>query len=203
MTQRGRGLLEINPSRSPFFQTTSSDIGSSISDRANMEWDRPVLARNGSNIVVNPTSNQSQTTKPPKDEFSFLYARSSDVIGGKLEKKTNAMAACMDTHPSRQLRPQSEAPPVQPRGEREHVKKDVSAILAVYKHAPRPENPLYTTSSNEYGKKAPSVATYVAEREGRPQDFSKSFNGIKPKNSSLNTSISKSTVHPKLDPQFM
>jgi len=55
---------------------------------------------------------------------------------------------------------------------------------------------------NEYGKKAPTLATFVAERNCRPQGFSQSFGSVKFKNSSLNTGITRSTVHPTLDPQF-
>lgn len=49
----------------------------------------------------------------------------------------------------------------------------------------------------------PTAATFVAERAQRPQGFSKSFNGVKPQNSGLNTGITRSTVHPALDPQFV
>jgi hypothetical protein len=50
--------------------------------------------------------------------------------------------------------------------------------------------------------KKPSVATIVVERADIPQGFSKSFNNIKPKNTSLTTAISRSSVHGSLDPQF-
>ena len=43
---------------------------------------------------------------------------------------------------------------------------------------------------------------YLCYRAGIPQDFSRGFNNIKPQNTSLNTGITKSTIHPKLDPQF-
>jgi hypothetical protein len=36
----------------------------------------------------------------------------------------------------------------------------------------------------------------------RQQGFSKSFNNVKPKNTSLTTSLTKSNVHKTLDPQF-
>ena len=55
---------------------------------------------------------------------------------------------------------------------------------------------------NEHGKKAPTLATFVAERNCKPQGFSQSFGSVKFKNSSLNTGISKSNVHPTLDPIF-
>ena len=57
-------------------------------------------------------------------------------------------------------------------------------------------------SFSKIGKKAPTIATFVSERSIRPQGFSKSFQNVNPKNSSLNTSMTKSNVHPNLDPQF-
>lgn len=80
---------------------------------------------------------------------------------------------------------------------------NVESLLQSYKHEPKLEDPRYTTTNNEIGRKPPSVATFVAERHSKRQDFSKSFNSIKPKNTSLNTSLSKSNVHKELDPQFL
>lgn len=208
MAQRGRGLLEIHPSKNPFFQTTASDIGRNIDDRVKVDWNKPrdfTSTRSGQMIDAREVSSPAAEQQPVKnygEDFSFLYARSSDVIGGKLPKQMGPMSSCMDSNHSktRNTVGSSVVAPVQ---QRVHVKKDVNAILEVYKHEPKVENPLYATAMNEYGKKKPSVATFVADRRGRPQEFSNSFNGIKPKNSSLNTSLSKSTVHPKLDPQFM
>lgn len=203
MSQRGRGLLEINPSKNPFYQTTASDIGRKPEDKATIDWDMP------KNMRTNATIQQPESTEPAPikdygEDFSFLYARSSDVIGGKLETKMGAMAASMDTNPARRKPAiHSDHAAQIPRVERGRIKLDSDRVLAVYKHDTKRENPLYTTAANEYGKKAPSVATFVSERRGRPQEFSNSFNGIKPKNSSLNTSLSKSNVHPSLDPQFM
>ena len=63
-------------------------------------------------------------------------------------------------------------------------------------------NVLLIILQNDYGKKIPSVATIVTERAARPQGFSRSFNNIKPMNTSLTTSITRSNVHSSLDPQF-
>lgn len=57
-------------------------------------------------------------------------------------------------------------------------------------------------SQSDYGKKPPSVATLVIDRAARPQGFSRSFNNVKPQNTSLTTSITRSNVHSSLDPQF-
>jgi hypothetical protein len=209
MTHRGRGTLEINPSRNPFFQTTSSDIGAKVHERAQIDWDRPRQSSGGggrSSVDGFSGEKINENIKPSAannygEDFSFLYTRSSDTIGGKIEKKPNALALCMDTGPTRHKRLQENGANIISHDDR--PKKNVEAILQSYTHAPKDENPLYTTSGNDYGRKPPGVATYVAERAYRPQDFSKSFIGIKPKNSSLNTSVNKSHVHPKLDPQFI
>jgi hypothetical protein len=213
MSQRGRGLLEIHPSKNPFYQTTASDIGRNIDERVKVDWNRPrdfspasSFTTSGQMAMTSDDPSPATEQAPKKDfgeDFSFLYARSSDVIGGKLPKQMGTMAACMDSNPHKARSTMGSTVAAAPPQQRIHVKKDVNAILEVYKHEPKMENPLYATAMNEYGRKKPSVATFVADRRGRPQEFSNSFNGIKPKNSSLNTSLSKSTVHAKLDPQFM
>lgn len=47
------------------------------------------------------------------------------------------------------------------------------------------------------------MATITIERHPRMQNFSSTFQGIKPRNTSLNTSITRSNIHPDLDPQFI
>lgn len=214
MTQRGRGTLEINPSRNPFFQTTSSDIGAKVHERAQMDWNRPspaILPSNSGHFDEN--SDERVDNKPVPsyannygEDFSFLYSRSSDAIGSKVERSSqNVLGQCMDTGPQIRQKKKLQDYGQQSLIKSEHKssKKNVETILENYTHIPKDENPLYTTSTNEYGRKAPGVATFVADRAYRPQEFSKSFNGIKPKNSSLNTSVTKSNIHPKLDPQFI
>jgi hypothetical protein len=135
-----------------------------------------------------------------KPDFSFLYTTSSAVIGSKVARTSGPMDVLLER-------------PVNPlsvknkhlRREEVHVKKeaikaDPEKILAIYHHEANEEDPRYTTANNEYGKRKPTVATFVSHREARPQAFSNSFNGIKPMNSSLNTGMSRSKVHPKLDP---
>lgn len=190
MTQRGRGCLEINPSSNPFFQTTANDIGKN--PQAITTWSNNVQLQSSQELTPKNVSIQ-------KEDFSFLYARTSDVIGSKAVQKPSAMSQAMTTTPNFS-RGNAIAPPLV---NTVKVKADAEAVLRAYHHQPKDENPLYTTSSSEYGKKAPTLATFVADRESRPQGFSKSFQGIKPKNSSLNTGLTKSTVHPKLDPQFV
>lgn len=151
----------------------------------------------GNKLSPSPAASPTKVEKP---DFSFLYARSSDVIGAKVKVADGPMAVLLEKPASamsvknKHLRREEEVV------RNEKPKPNVEQILAVYHHAPKPEDPRYTTSSNEYGKQKPSEATFVAERAGIPQGFSKSFNGVKPMNSSLNTGMSKSKVHSSLNP---
>lgn len=206
MTQRGRGTLEVHRSRNPFFQTTyGMDIG--IKPNENIPWDasraeympdpEPEPSIEGEIVQGSPAPSPGKSEKP---DFSFLYARSSDVIGAKVKMAEGPMAALLErpagpqSIKNKHLRRQEDN--MSPQKEKPNVER----ILTVYHHEPKPEDPRYTTSSNEYGKQKPSEATYVADRAGRPQGFSKSFNGVKPMNSSLNTGMSKSKVHSSLNP---
>ena len=196
--------MEVNPSKNPFFQTTASQIGANIVNPplANREHDEDEDYQFANE---EPDSGMTETEKVQKPEeefdFSFLYTRASDVIGSKQKLKPNKMAASMESHV---VRPKRISP-------KEFVstqsstqcKPDIETVINSYNHAPKVEDPRYTTTANEHGFKRPTQATYVAERLSRPQGFSNGFNGVKPKNSSLNTTLSKSNVHKQLDPQFM
>ena len=201
MTQRGRGTLEVHRSRNPFFQTTyAMDIG--VKPHEEIPWDasqgeyRPEPLAEGE-APPSPVASPGKTDKP---DFSFLYARSSDVIGSKVKVAEGPMAVLLErpegpmSAKNKHLRRQEE------NLKAEKPKPDVGRILESYNHQPKGEDPRYTTANNDYGRQKPSEATYVAERRGRPQEFSNSFNGVKPMNSSLNTGISKSKVHPSLNP---
>ena len=200
MTQRGRGTLEVHDSQNPFMQSTYRlDI---CSTRKPIQWARDSSDNiNGDSEAADPIpSAPASPGKSSKPDFSFLYARSSDVIGSKVDKSIGPLATLMDKPAHKMSVKNKHMRREEIRVETERPKVDVERVLQVYHHAPKPEDPRFTTSSNEYGKQKPSVATYVAERAALPQDFSKSFNGCKPMNSSLNTGMSKSKVHPKLDP---
>ncbi len=200
MTQRGRGTLEVHDSQNPFMQSTYRlDLCSS---RKPIEW-----TKNSADGVHSEDAASEQISSTPvspgkssKPDFSFLYARSSDVIGSKVDKNVGPLSTLMDKPAHKMSVKNKHMRREEVRIEAERPKVDVERVLQVYHHAPKQEDPRFTTSSNEYGKQKPSVATFVAERAALPQDFSKSFNGCKPMNSSLNTGMSKSKVHPKLDP---
>jgi hypothetical protein len=192
---RGRGALEVKPSTNPFFVTTASDFG--VKPQNKVDWKG----------ALNPDFAKS-AQNPRGQNFSFLYTRESDTIGAKVENpldsKPRILTKTEFLKQWRETRTKDVAPNAMvPFGTTvEKVKPNVERILSKWHQGTKTEDPRFTTTGNQIGFKAPTVATYVAERAGRPQGFSNSFQGIKPQNSGLNCGISKSTVHPSLDPQF-
>jgi len=199
MTQRGRGALEVKPSNSPFFVSASSEHGLDVGRLKRVEWAG----------AVNPDFNKSRkaaTLQGNKETFGFLYTRESDNYGGrvaapaidrpKMLTKTEFLKKWREKRtPEDGGEEMSELNP-------EPQPVDVDRVLQVWKQGTKQEDPRYTTTNNLIGLKPPTQATFVKERFSIPQGFSSSFNGVKPQNSGLNVGLSKSNVHPSLDPQF-
>ena len=196
MTQRGRGALEVKPSNNPFFVSSGSEFGIDIKKRdAKVEWSGK----------ANPNYAMSAKMKLNKAEnFSFLYTRESDSIGGRVAKpvidrpkmltKTEFLKKWREKRVPDEVEQEELLP--------EPTPVNVDKVLQSWKQGTKYEDPRYTTTNNDIGRKAPTVATFVSERHSIPQGFSAGFNGVKPQNSGLNTGLSRSTVHPSLDPQF-
>jgi len=174
---------------------------------------------------MDATAAEMQAAAFDKGNFNFLYTRESDSIGGKVKKPVaeNNSGKIVRVQPKskaeflRDCYRHTEAladyeKSVLTKGKTFELdatsgqmvapKQNPEDILKSYKHNPKGEDARYTTANNEIGKRTPTVATFVSERHGIPQDFSRSFNNIKPQNTSLNTGMTKSTIHPKLDLQF-
>ncbi len=188
--------MEVKPSTNPFFQTVASDIG--VNTKEKVEW----------SYDVNPSLVETEAYVND-GTFSFLYKRTSDDIGGKVAKPTSdvhKIPTRTEFLKKRREELMSSAAADTIRANRKTVevpKPTVDQILTVYKHETKVEDPRYNTTSNDIGLKAPTAATFVSERAARNQGFSKSFLGLKPSSSGLNTGLTKSTVHPSLDPQFV
>jgi hypothetical protein len=190
MSVRGRGCLEVKPSTNPFFQTTTSDIGAK--QVAGQAWTVGGKAP--------PFSNSKHIVD---GNFSFLYTRESDRIGGKVAKPVMKDSKLLTkTEFLKKKREEMAYSEYDQERENSPTKRTAEGVLAVYKHNSKVEDPRYTTSTSDYGKKPPSVATIVIDRAARPQAFSNSFNNVKPQNTSLTTAITRSNVHSSLDPQF-
>lgn len=213
--------MEVRPSDNPFFQPVSHDLGRT-SEHC------PDWKVNGRLPVFNSSQHKVE------GNFSFLYSRESDKIGGRVPKpEINEAKMLSRTEFLKQRREKMLSEMTQEEREENSEmfahssakpKVNPEDFLKIYKHEAKYEDPRYLTSGvshtifehlfcyfltlctfpfqSEYGKKAPSVATIVVDRAVRPQGFSKSFNNVKPKNTSLTTALTKSNVHRTLDPQF-
>lgn len=160
MSFRGRGTLEIRPSANPFFQTTSSDIGLTAADA--VEWSAPESIP----VVPGTVNLDSTSSGSGSHNFSFLYARTSDVIGGKVAPPETPAV----------IRPPTKAEFLRERYSKRAVvtgaeicgetqaKPSPADLLKLYTHQPKREDPRYTTSGNEIGRQEPTLATFVAER---------------------------------------
>ena len=138
MSQRGRGCLEIRPSDSAFYRTTTSEIGDTV-----------VREREYDDVAEHEIAKEG--TSSATQSFAFLYTRESDKIGSKVRMggDTNQMSLTSKRGPGRNrfASTRDEIP--------EHGKPitvSPALILANYKQGTKIEDPRFTTTSNEYGK---------------------------------------------------
>lgn len=132
--------------------------------------------------------------------LSFLYTRESDRIGAEIKTSRSALAKAFDKEKLKQGRAILEDfSPMNESRSSIISAEELKSTLDNYNHTPNIENPLYTTTSNEFGSKKPSQATLTKMRFTRSQSFSKSFNRIMFQDQGLNTSLSRSSVHDRLD----
>jgi len=150
--------------------------------------------------------------------MSFLYSRESDRFGEGVGGSDSELARVYGTGESKSTQARrrggAEKPPTDPKeyasisvdafAQTLHDEKvDVDRLLSSYNHAPKPQNPLYSTTQNEFGIKKPTAATYTVERLARDQKFSNSYNSQMPRDQGLDCGMTKSTVHKELDPSFV
>ena len=134
--------------------------------------------------------------------LSFLYTRESDSIGAAVKTSNSCLAKAFDKGKlkgKRRLGESEETSSQNGPNISEIPVEEVQATLENYKHDPKIENPLYTTTSNDIGSKKPSQANFTRMRYSRSQNFSKSFNRIMFQDQGLNTSLTRSNVHEMLD----
>lgn len=140
MSVRGRGTLEIRKNNNPFFQSTSSDIGLSTAN-ANLEW------------AVN-SGPSFPTAKPYKVDgnFSFLYSRESDKIGGKVPKpEVSEVRMLSRSEFLKQRRDKAlETVSFDATTDQLNEKPTAEDMLATYKHVSKDEDPRYLTSNVSY-----------------------------------------------------
>lgn len=136
--------------------------------------------------VNNKNENENQFTNETPD-LTFLYTRESDRIGEGVPLSGYPLAKQFRkkiNETRKQITCEGEKGNTCKSTIRSH--DQVKAILDEYNHAPKEQSPLYTTTANVIGMKAPSVATYTAESHQRSQQFSKSYNRMMFRDHGLN-----------------
>lgn len=176
-----------------------------------LEAFKRVLDANNKTLHENSGEATSHTSPVCQYDLSFLYCRESDRIGEGItdssdfllshvmeEKEANSLAIKR----GRGLRSVVEREQEVGMASRVPEPDEIQKTLDSYKHSPRVQNPLYTTTSNEFGLKKPSAATFSNARQARSQKFSNSFNRMTFRDQGLNTSMTKSKIHVQFDAQF-
>jgi len=199
------GTLEIRDSNNPFMVTNNQMIGASVQMK-DFDCAQP----------YRPVDRRQDIAK--KYDMSFLYSRESSRFGEGIDISDNKLAQLYASGPTKsetaRLKGGDHKPPTDPQKYKDvsveawmqtiHDEKvDVERLLHSYNHDPKPQNPLYATTQNEFGIKKPTTATYTSERQARDQKFSNSYNSTMPRDQGLNCSLTKSNVHVELDPQFV
>lgn len=172
----------------PFLVTSNQNYGLSLVGLQEMAAKQEDAQQQGSTNTSTSTPSSSTASSGKQHDLSFLYSRESDRIGEGIPNSDSALAAIMSTRmpkrhtighaigssangvptPSTQSASSAEEP----------SREEIEQALASYRHNPKEEDPLYTTTANEIGRKAPSYATYTVATKGRSQTFSNSFNGF-------------------------
>mmetsp|Transcript_18551 Transcript_18551/g.21349 ORF Transcript_18551/g.21349 Transcript_18551/m.21349 type:complete len:209 (-) Transcript_18551:72-698(-) len=196
-----RGMTSIDK----FMVTNNQRYGMSLSDI--------VLPKH----FETESSETKDENSSEKLDLSFLYSRESDRIGIGISNSDSVLASVLLQQDSRSsdVRRRRHSIVMKDKDSRAENLNffsnkssessralDLRETLEAYNHSPKRESPLYGTSSNQYGLRKPSVATYTATRIPRSQKFSNSFNKMMPRDQGLNTSLTHNNVHHLLDPQF-
>ena len=160
-----------------------------------------------SELLESDDEREDPSSKVPNEfDLSFQYSRESDTIGKNLKYSDSSLAKVLSQKESLHEIAMRKKLSNSHNDGISNIHKEVldgsEEFLQRYNHDPKFEQPLYTTTANDYGIKKPSMATHNSKMYPKNQKFSKSFNCIMFKDQGLNTALTKSNVHGQLDPLF-
>ncbi|KAL3810140.1 hypothetical protein ACHAXA_005289 [Cyclostephanos tholiformis] len=192
------------------FMVTSNGYGMSLPEPSKRVYTSPVdsidkVAASGERSV---SQDQSKENNLNSQDTSFVYARESDRFGEGCPFSDSLLSQVFRQKESDSMnKRRKNSPFVQKELEKysdlanstkTFSNEEVTKILSQYKHNPKEQHPLYSTTATEYGSKKPSMATFQNVRQGLSQKFSHSFNRTMFHDEGLNTSIPKSRIHDSL-----
>ncbi|TYZ68977.1 hypothetical protein PybrP1_000211 [[Pythium] brassicae (nom. inval.)] len=195
MVSRGSSIHHTRRTSNPFMTTSSGIVGINLAEK--VAFDAPRLPSAGSSNNNHLPSNNSlsefmyQTTSRQlgdgsAHERSKLSQRMDKLtLRREVEEKGLVKVRCVDVVSPHDcaLSPGDVLPPP----------IDTRAISD-----PRAEHSLYATSTREVGAEKTQLRV-EAERLGRPNSFTTSFNGFRYRDFGLNTAITKSKICGQLD----
>ena len=138
-------------------------------------------------------------------DLSFLYSRESDSFGKGTPFSDSSLSKVFRLEKSAAMNKRRKNSAFAKQLDNSSVttsktipKEEVNKILSQYNHSPKNENPLYSTTANEFGLKRPTQATYTNVRYGNSQKFSQSFNRTMFRDEGLTCSMTRSNIHDSL-----
>lgn len=210
--------------KNPFLVTSNECYGMSLpeaSKRASFvspeiessrEEEAPAESNSNNGCGALPGMAEENSNPPSQQDLSFLYSRESDRFGEGSTFSDSSLSQVFRLKESDSMNKRrknsvfvkkqlcnSDAPA----SSKTVPKDEVSKILSQYNHNPKDQNPLYVTTANQYGHKRPNAASVPSVRHGTSQRFSQSFNRTMFRDEGLKCTLSKSTVHDLLTPQFI
>ena len=155
MHNRGRGLLEVQKSVNPFFQTVNGEYGVSVADQ--------MASRDKINLVPGDKSKLDVDKKyeNPDEDFSFLYARTSDKFGSTVPKGAPREYTISKADLARKRREtikmlETIVPPENTAIAAKPTAEEIERTLASWNQPTKYEDPRYTTANNQIGFKPPT-----------------------------------------------
>lgn len=189
----------------PFMSTSNQSYGVNVKD---------LKTCSVFHQLDNNQDSEAPSSECSEPSLAFLYTRESDRIGAEVRESHSSLAKAFEKpKPNRKWQCKRSSG----KGQEDSCDKDVhdcegdgdgdgddhgddgSLRNKMYKHEPKTQNPLYTTTANDIGLKQPHKSANATKRYARSQNFSKSFNRIMFQDQGLNTSLLKSNVHERLD----
>lgn len=180
----------------PFMSTSNQSYGVDVKDLKSCNFFQQLEENQDLDAVSGGSSENSDPS------LSFLYTRESDRIGAEVEAAHSSLSRAFEKGCEKRKWKCANVvgkSSVKEDDDNKNRRDENANIHVLYKHEPKSQNPLFTTTANEIGLKKPSKATYTTTRYARSQNFSKSFNRIMFQDQGLNTSLSRSNVHERLD----
>jgi len=153
---------------------------------------------------------QDEDQKSKHLNLSFLFSRESDEYGRDIPPSDSYLAKALSEQRSlstRAKRKRFSSSLLQDSTSKGNnptrlSQDEMEQWINQYSHKTKPEHILYSTTSNQFGSKKPTLATLPTTRHDISQKFSSSFHTVMFSDHGLNMALSRSRVHKSLDPSF-